>query len=80
VPKLPARRAEEPTPLQALTAPTSPQAAMQTGKQANLITFSARGVDRDIALQVRIYATATEQNIGTIVTAALREYMARHDG
>ena len=70
MPKLPPRPAE--TPLQALTAPTSPQADMSTGKQANLITFSARGVNRDDAKWVRVYAAQQERNIGELVSEALR--------
>lgn len=56
------------------------QEIKQSPIQDDVTTFTARGVDRGIAKQVRIHATATEQTLGAIVTAALREYMARHGG
>ena len=54
------------------------QEIKQSPIQDDVTTFTARGVDRDTAKRIRIHATATEQTLGVIVTAALQDYLTKH--
>lgn len=54
---------------------TLPGANKSTSKQTNKSTFSARGVDEEVAHAIRLAAVADRRNVGDVVTEALQAWL-----